>query len=231
MTKKKGVKVLIIAIVVLAGLIGLARGFFDWGKINEIKNKRTIKKEFQIEFPVETEQDLLEEYQERLADYKSGALSNNRADQVKGWLGLASLRKIVKDYKGTEQALLKAGELDPKSIVCFANLANLYHYFLEDYPRAERAYLLALENNANDIFNYIEASNLYRLKRGNLSRAEDMLLLGLKYNKNQPDLLLALATFYKETGDKEKALEYFEKAIGALPDRAELLQAEIDQLK
>lgn len=225
----QSLKILILAIIIIIGALWFS-GVLNWSGIKKIKSESQIKKQFQVQFPRDTEEGLLEEYQERLADYRSGALSNNRADQVKGWLGLASLRKIVKDYKGTEQALLKACELDPKSIVCFANLANLYHYFLEDYPRAERAYLKALENNANDINSYIEAGNLYQWKAGNLSRAEDMLLLGLKYNKDQPDLLLALATFYKEAGDTEKAIEYFKKAIKILPERTELLQQEIDKL-
>jgi len=228
--KKKIFFVALIFIIVLGLAFFFSKGIFDWNGIKNGISQRGIEKEFRIEFPDDTEEDLLKQYQDRLKDYKTGALSDKLGGQVKGWLGLAGLRKIVKDYKGTEEALLVASKLDPKSAVCFASLANLYHYFLQDYTKAEEAYLKSLENNARDVNLYIEASNLYRLKLDNLSRAEDMLLNGLKYNPDNFELVIALADFYKETGDKEKAIEYFEKAIEILPERAESIQKEIDKL-
>ena len=57
-----------------------------------------------------------------------------------------------------------------------------------------------------------------------------MLLNGLEYNPDNFELVIALADFYKEIGDKGKAIEYFGKAIEILPERAEALQAEIDKL-
>jgi len=56
------------------------------------------------------------------------------------------------------------------------------------------------------------------------------LLSGLEYNPGNFELVINLADFYKETDDKEKAIEYFEKAIEILPERAGALQKEIDKL-
>lgn len=229
--KKKKIFFVITIFVILFGLaFFLSKGIFDWNEIRNGVSENAIEKEFRIEFSNDTELDLLKQYQERLEDYKAGALSDKLGGQVKGWLGLAGLRKIAKDYEGAEEALLMASKLDPKSIVCFAKLANLYHYFLQDYSKAEEAYLKSLENNARDVNTYIEVSNLYRLKLNNMSRAEDMLFSGLEYNPDNFELVIALADFYKETGDRDNAITYFEKAIEILPEREEMLTREIEKL-
>lgn len=148
-------------------------------------------------------------------------------------LEMAQIKKDFGDYYGAEEILIKAGEDNPENSTSFGNLADLYANFIKDYPKATQAYQVAIANSINDSFGVNFVRNFHDFARysiGNSEMAEIILLDGIKGRPENSELHALLASFYKETGDKIKALEYYQKAYKLNPDNY-LLKEEIDKLK
>lgn len=154
-------------------------------------------------------------------------------DDFNSWLSLASAKKQVGDYKGAEEIWIHAGEIRPLNSTSFANLANLYAYFLIDYDKAEEAYFKAIENSSGEEVSVIHYSNfyqfyLYQLK--DFDKAEAILLESIVRNSNRSDLPATAGYFYKDQGDIQKAIEYFTKSLEINPDNAQV-KTELEKLK
>ena len=131
-----------------------------------------------------------------------------------GWISLGSLRKIAGDYEGAKEAWEYVSAISPLNHVSFGNLGDLYHYYLKDYPRAEKNLLTAVKNNPNSIVGYRNLYNLYTESyKEKISEAPKVLESGLKSNPENYDLLILLGQYYKEAGDKVKAVEYYKRAL------------------
>jgi tetratricopeptide (TPR) repeat protein len=153
------------------------------------------------------------------------------------WLDLAIQYKTVGDFEYAATIWEYLAEAVPTQAVQFNNLGNIYHFFLNDFEKSEKNYLLALEKDPGQTIYYIGLHELYKYSyKQDTSLAEEILLGGIEKTNNPIDLINTLARFYKDSGNKSKAIEYFTEArdkalLLGNKDLANKMQAEIDFLK
>ena len=148
-----------------------------------------------------------------------------------GWLQLGILRKFIGDYEGAAIAWKQASVLRPTDWVPANNLGDLYHYYLKNFIEAEKYLKQTIANEPTNAFAYKNLSNLYQLSyKEKINLAEGALLDGLKRLPTNTDLMVALAEYYREKGDKAKAKEYYQKAIDNGAPNKDALMKEINSL-
>ena len=148
-------------------------------------------------------------------------------------LQLGMIKKYVGDYKGAEAIWIKVGEISPQNSTSFGNLADLYTNFMKDYDKAIPAYQTAIANSLGESLNIGYYRNFYYFYLYNLedkTNAEKVLLEGMENNSENSELLILLASFYRDNGNKAKAIEYYQKAL-ELDPADESVQKEIEKLK
>ena len=151
-------------------------------------------------------------------------------DHMGGWMEVGLIRKGLCDYQGAADVWTYIGEIRPENSLSFANLGDLYTHFLVDYPKAEAAYLRAIENEKHDVNYFRNFFELYYYSYTEKKHlAEKVLLDGLNYNPDSQDLMTLLASHYRDNGNKEKAIEYFNKVLKLNPDN-EAVKRELERL-
>lgn len=152
-------------------------------------------------------------------------------DHMGAWMEAGLIKKGICDYKGAEEVWIYVGELRPQNSLSFGNLGDLYTHFLKDYPKAEAAYFRAIENEKHDINYFRNFFELYYYSYAEKKYlAEKVLLDGIENNPESQDLMTLLASYYRDNGNKEKAAEYFAKALKINPDNSAIKQ-ELEKLK
>lgn len=141
-----------------------------------------------------------------------------------GWV-----KAELKDFQGAEQAYQKSLSINPNNLVALNNLAYVYIQ-LKNYSRAEESFLKSLKLNPHYIHTYISLvdfyQNYYTEKK---SEIEKVLLEGLKKAPENENLLLVLAAYYRDTGQKGKAIETYERILRQRPGN-EAIREEILKL-
>jgi tetratricopeptide (TPR) repeat protein len=142
---------------------------------------------------------------------------NGRSKDFNGWLDLALQYKAAGDIKAAERVWLFLTDAATTQSISAHNLGTLYHLELKEYEKAEKFFYEALRREPNQVVNYLSFHELYRYSyKQDTSRAVDVLLEGIKATGN-PDLYLALGTYYRDTRrDTKKAIEYYLEARDAL---------------
>lgn len=164
----------------------------------------------------------------RLKDYGDAVAAN--PDQLDAWLQGGLVKKAIGDYEGARDAWEYAALIRPQAFAPFKNLGEIYWRYLPDFPKSEMNFRQAIKNDPAVLDAYLSLSDLYRYSYKEKSDlADDVLLEGLAKNLGLGrDLTAYLARYYKETGNKEKAIEYYEKLKSFEPDNggidAELLK-------
>lgn len=156
-------------------------------------------------------------FQQRFEETK-GRLKNN-PDLFNDWLYLGVLKKGIGDYEGARDVFIYAGQVRPQSSTPFANLADLYAYFLNDPQRAEANINKAIVNGPNDYNYYLAKADIYRYKfPGKESLCESTLLEAIQKFPETPNLIAPLAAYYRDTEQTDKAIEWYEKLLKLTPD-------------
>ena len=130
------------------------------------------------------------------------------------WLDLGSYRKQIGDYEGAREAWEYAALLAPESYVPWNNLGDLYAHYLKDYLKAEQNFKKAVVLKPDYIGGYRALYELYYYsykEKANL--APQILKDGLAKNPPNTDLMVLLAQYHKETGDKTQARSYYNQAL------------------
>lgn len=136
-------------------------------------------------------------------------------NNFQSWIDLGLNRKMINDYSGAKEVWEYASLLRPQNSVSFSNLGDLYHYYTKDYEKAEENLKKAIENKPDYAVYYKNLSDLYKFSyKTDTDLAEKTLLDGLEANPKLVDMSVFLASYYKEIGNKDKALEYYKKASG-----------------
>jgi len=171
----------------------------------------------------------------KVADLVS--LLNKNSRNVEAWLDLGIVYKQVVDYQGAKEAWEYVGVLSPLGIVSFNNLGDLYHFYLKDYPKAEESFLRAIKNDSKYILSYLNLHELYKLSyQTSTNKASDILKQGILNNPGNIDLIITLASYYKDKGDSKNARIYYEEALQKAKNignqtLVEALNAELKTLK
>lgn len=160
-----------------------------------------------------------------------GQTVKENPEYVSGWLQVGLLKKVIGDYVGTQDAWEYAARVRPTEATTFKNLGELYWHYLPDYPRSEKNFRKAIENKPDDPTTYVSLSELYRFSyKEKVSMALTILFEGLKTNPDNSTLVKAIADFYGEQGNNEKALEWWQKALQLDPSNSSIKQT-IEDLK
>lgn len=177
--------------------------------------------------------EFVEAYKDRLSN--AIAMIKESPNDSVYWIEIGLVKKTFDNYIGARDAWNYATVLDPKNSVIYHNLGNLYALYLKDVTKAEKNYKLSLALDPMSAQPYLTLADFYKdFYPGKANLAEGVLLEGLNMLPNDGNLILNLALYYKSTGNKWEAIEYFEKFL-ALPDLTGTQQAavktEIEALK
>lgn len=184
--------------------------------INEIAALKFIKQDL--------DQAQKDKYQKKFDDQAKIFLVNtNNAAGFWPLITISQIKEITGDFKGAEQALLLAADLQPQAYTAHANLADLYFHTFKDFAKAEEHYLKAIEPDDPKTLNfYLELHEIYdHFYKQDTALAEDILKQGIeRYSgaSETVELMLTLAQYYQKNGKIEQAREYYQKALKIYPD-------------
>lgn len=151
-------------------------------------------------------------------------------DDLANWLQLGLLYKAIEDYPSAVEAWEFAGLIRPKDWVAFHNLGDLYWMNIKDFPKAESYFRKAIANNKHPMI-FQKLYELYRYSyTENANLAEGVLKEGIAANPKEPALVVVLADYYRDMGDKANALNYYKRALELVPGNKYILE-NIDKLK
>lgn len=148
---------------------------------------------------------------------------------------IATIKKQLGDFEGAVLAWEYLGEIRPKSSLSFFHLGLLYHYELPDKTKAETKYLTALANDPKDIEIIRNLFEFYFRVLGDKAKAEALLSKSLEENPKSAELYVIGGNFYAHLGQKEKALDFYNKHLelnpnnGAVEKEVERLASELAQ--
>ncbi len=171
--------------------------------------------------------DKLKEYAERFTAVKRVLESD--PDQFNSWYTAGLMKKFVCDYEGARDIWEYAGSIRPRNSISFGALGNLYGYFLNDRAKAEANYLKAIENE--EAFKELQRENkapeytvniqyyrdLHEIYRGQGKDKEadsiNVLQRGLRVEPKSSDLMVLLASYYRDNGNLPEAIRWFEESL------------------
>ena len=148
------------------------------------------------------------------------------------WAELGSIKHSFADYDGAKALYLYALRINPSTTLANANLVDIYRNIQPDFPKAEYYLKQIIKTDKNTAVRaYVDLSDLYRYQyKEKADLADDVLLEAYKAYPNDHGFLNALAWYYKETGDTQKAIEYFEKFLEKEPNN-ESAKEELEWLR
>lgn len=168
-------------------------------------------------------------FNQRFNDAK--AVLQKNPDSFNDWLYLGVLKKGVGDYEGARDVFIYAGQIRPQASTPFANLADLYAYFLNDPAKAEESIKKAIANDPKDYNLYLVLADIYRYKfQDGAAKYEQTMIDTIAKFSDNVNLIGPLASFYKQTGQAQKAIEWYEKLVKLTPDNA-AVKADLAELK
>lgn len=224
MNKKNLFIFIVIAAIILAGA-----GFYAWKKI-----KMGDKEEWRDFLVLEIKKSDLPDYavsryKEEFYQEKSEIEKN--PDDFNAWLRLGLTKKVVGDYKGAAEAWVYASNIQPQNTVALGNLGDLYGNFMDQPKEAELMYKKALSINPKDENLILGLADIYRYRMPDKESFYELVLLdGLKVMPDNPNLVSSLALYYRESGQTQKAIEYYQNLVKLSPEN-EMAKEDLARLK
>ncbi len=134
--------------------------------------------------------------------------------QYDKWIQLGTLRKTIDDYSEAANIWEYCSLNWPDSIVAYSNLGDLYGFYLGNFSKAESNMLKVVSLDPSYIAGYSSLSSLYSKEYGNRDpRVVTILTKGLNNNQQSVDLMIAIASYYKDLGDTANAKKYYGMAL------------------
>ncbi len=214
-------------IIFILVIVIIGAGFFVY------KQKTELNPELEELFSLSEEITLTEEQQNKFDEARNSLKEN--PDDALAIIAIARIKHQAQDLNGSERAYLMALEIQPTNTIILNNLGDIYNQ-KKKYEKAAEMYLRLIENNPKWVNAYRELAAIYKYHlKDRYPEMEEILLQGLEKSKEftgeaPVDFYSMLAVFYKETGQIEKAIEYFEKVIESTPEN-EGAKIELEELK
>lgn len=188
---------------------------------------------------------------DRLTEF-TGTFEANRKvlerdpDAFNSWYTAGLMKKFVCDYEGARDIWEHAGQLRPKNSISFGALGNLYGFFLNDKVKAEANYLKAIENE--EAFKELQRENKAPAYTVNIQYYRDLhetyraqgtdrgadaigvLQRGLRVEPKSSDLMVLLASYYRDSGNLPEAIRWFEESLTITPNNEPVIK-EIARLR
>ena len=204
----------IFLILVAGGFVAYQKGYF-------LKKAETLTPEKLLaSFDIKNQNlkpDFIALFQQRFNETKE--ILQKEPDNFDKWLYLGVLKKGVGDYEGARDIFIYVGEIRPNNSTSFSNLADIYAYFLNEPQKAEQAIKQAIANDPNDSNFYLVLADIYRYKfiDGAVLYEKTMLEALQKFPDNT-NFIGPLASFYRQQGQPQKAIEYYELLVKLAPN-------------
>jgi tetratricopeptide (TPR) repeat protein len=162
--------------------------------VEEITTSPNSAKAPDLTRTINFEKDLSVEARKILSDKIAAAKINiaKNPNSYSDWLSLGAFLKSAGDYSKAREVWEYAKTLYAKDAVLYANLGNLYGYYLNDKALAETDLVKAIELEPMTATWYVRAADFYREVVLNTQKAIDVLNGGLKVLPNDPALTAAL---------------------------------------
>lgn len=221
--------------IIIAVILVAVAGFFIYRQLGKKSAEDTAERmKASIIAPAKvTATDLNDEqknkFLQRLKDAQDG-VRNSNFDNLQSLNAVGQYKKQLGDIEGAITAWEYANLIRPKNSLSFSNLAALYHYDLKDYSKAESNYLISIANDPDDVNTIRNLFELYYYSVKDNAKAEALLLQSIEANPKAADLYALLANFYAETGNPQKALEYYRKNLELNP-KNEGARKEVERLQ
>ncbi len=222
--------------IVIALIFVAVAGFFvynEFGKTAPQDADLETLKESIIAEPKVAKADLTDEQKNKyLEAFKKAREEIIKAnfDSLNGVNDIALLKQYLGDYEGAIDAWQYANIIRPQNSLSFSNLAALYHFDLHEYDKAEKNYLISIANDPDDILTIRNLYELYFDALKDNAKAEALLLDAIENNPTVADLYALTGSFYQQTGNKEKAVEYYKKHLELNPNN-EAVRRELQNLQ
>jgi tetratricopeptide (TPR) repeat protein len=144
---------------------------------------------------------------------------NGGAEDSYHWLRIGTIKKILQDYVGAEEAWQKSLALSKGSVI-YGNLANLYYLELDQPEKAIDYYSQAIAIAPENYSFYEDVAGVYRYKLGNQSdQIESVMLRGATANPAAAvKYYVYLADYFHSLGQTEKRDAYVQKILAENPD-------------
>jgi tetratricopeptide (TPR) repeat protein len=143
---------------------------------------------------------------------------------------LARAKADLGDLDGAAEVYRKMNQRFPRNFLSFQNLGNLYEE-TERYEFAAEQFFHAIDNAPRDPHQYRNIVNLYTYKL--TERREDIpriLQKGLAELPGSVDLMAMMATYYRDTGDRDEAIRWYELLL-VFDQENESIISEVQALK
>lgn len=125
----------------------------------------------------------------------------------------------LREFKFAAKWWEKGLDIEPKNSIGWYNLGNAYRE-LKKYSKAKSAYRKSMDLASPEDTNACLAfGDMYKYDLQS-SEEEGVYLDCLKKHKDDRDLIMRLAVFYRDSGDRQKALTYFDKLFSIEPTQA-----------
>jgi len=229
MSKKIFAIIFIILLIAAGGFYVYEKGYLaNWfGPKNE---QTSVEKLLNFEVKDTTlSADYVQRFQGQFENLKSKLQQN--PDDFNSWVTLGILKKTVNDYEGARDIFIYAGQIRPLSSPPFANLGDLYANFLNEPEKAVEMYKKAIVNDPGEINYYFGLADVYRFKLpGKEPLYEQTLLDALNKFPDEVNIISALASYYRLTDQREKAIQFYEKLVKLAPDN-QTAKKDLEELK
>jgi tetratricopeptide (TPR) repeat protein len=138
----------------------------------------------------------------------------SQPNDLDNWLELGVLYKSAKDYEGARLVWEYASLIRPKNTSSFANLGDLYHFYLKDYVKAEYNLKKMIENDPKMTEGYVRLFDLYSISyKTETTLAADILKKGIEVNPKDVGLMITLGDYYKQKEAYPLAKMSYEQAL------------------
>jgi len=165
----------------------------------------------------EAHQKKLRELEERVTDQPT---------DVASWLSAASIKNFFNDFSGARDIWVYVTKIAPEDPVAYSNLGNLAKLETMDFSLAENYFKTAISKEKTFIPAILALAELYwDFLPNRQNEAVGVLEAGLLTNPEEVTVMLNLGRYYRELGNKERSLQYLNRALSLHPDDAQLKKA------
>jgi len=224
--KNKLFIIAIVAVVLIVGLYFMGFNQSDFFKFNKNINnnpENKIEKFFTLDVVTPNlSSELNEKYRNELTVYKDTVLQSPDQFNFNAFMGAAMVKYTVSDYNGARDLWLYVSSVRPENSPSFYNLGNLYADIYKDCAKAEEYFGIAMNNDPNEIGYLRNIFDLYNTKCPNKDLAEETLKKALTVKPDSADFMVLSAEFYRDQGNQEEAIKFYEQAIKLSPQNKAL---------
>jgi len=190
------------------------RSIADYLKIEEVDKDESFAKSEYLYNNLAISFENLEQYNKALEYYTKEI--NISPDAPPGYRNRAALyAEKLDDYEKAEADYTKAIELEPENDKNYYSRGKFYSDYLEDYDKAIKDLSKAIELNPEDPYNYFYRGLAYYDNQQYNNAITDYLKVIEINNEivSEQHINLNIAINYREIGDYNKALSYYNKEI------------------